>query len=495
MIIASGNSDRHVRSIADSVVQQAKSGGLAAHGRRRRARRRMGAGGSAGRDGARDAAAGARVLRARAAVGDAGGGPQGSQAGRKAPAARAAPQRAARRRRKQARRRAPASRSGASALKAAADAHAPARRSPWARACRPGSTRPSRTTRAGCARRLPLELMELPAAKRSSRDAAAKAMAEEAARSLAALAPRRLRRGAGRARHGEYTTLELAQWLGERRQDGQRPVLSSSAAPTASRPRCWQRAQQRWSLSRADPAACAWCAWCWPSSCIARRRCWPATPTIASEPDLTEVCRRDPTAAAPQLSRLGSPRRRELLARSACRTWCRPPTSMSRSSPARRRQPALRGSRVAKARAVHGAAPGRPQLPVLGADTLVVLDGVMLGKPRDARRCASHAARSCPAARTACSPRWRWLRPRASRRGCRDSEVRFRAPRRRRSAPPTGTAASRATRPAATRSRAGRGVRRHTRRQLLRRHGPAAVRDGAAARRGRRALLAGRCAA
>jgi septum formation protein len=91
-----------------------------------------------------------------------------------------------------------------------------------------------------------------------------------------------------------------------------------------------------------------------------------------------------PTAAAPQLILAsGSPRRRELLHQIGVAHVVQAAEVDERQLPGE--DPAACAARLAmeKARAVHGAAPGRPQLPVLGADTLVVQDGVTLGKPRD----------------------------------------------------------------------------------------------------------------
>ena len=49
MIVASGNSDRHVRAIAERVIEKARDARPPPARRRGHARRRMGAGGSAGR--------------------------------------------------------------------------------------------------------------------------------------------------------------------------------------------------------------------------------------------------------------------------------------------------------------------------------------------------------------------------------------------------------------------------------------------------------------
>jgi septum formation protein len=90
-----------------------------------------------------------------------------------------------------------------------------------------------------------------------------------------------------------------------------------------------------------------------------------------------------PTAAAPQLILAsGSPRRRELLHQIGVAHVVQAADVDERQL--RGEDPATCAARLAvvKARAVHGAAHGRPQLPVLGADTLVVQDGVTLGKPR-----------------------------------------------------------------------------------------------------------------
>jgi septum formation protein len=91
-----------------------------------------------------------------------------------------------------------------------------------------------------------------------------------------------------------------------------------------------------------------------------------------------------PTAAAPQLILASaSPRRRELLLQIGVAHVVQAAAVDERQLPGE--DPAACAARlaVAKARAVHAAAPARPDLPVLGADTLVVQDGVTLGKPRD----------------------------------------------------------------------------------------------------------------
>ena len=74
MVIASGNSDRHVRSIAERVVEKAKAAGFRPLGTEGARDGGVGAGGPAGHPRARHAAAGTRVLRAREPVGDSGRG-------------------------------------------------------------------------------------------------------------------------------------------------------------------------------------------------------------------------------------------------------------------------------------------------------------------------------------------------------------------------------------------------------------------------------------
>ena len=91
MVIASGNSDRHVRSIAERVVEKAKAAGFRPLGTEGARDGGVGAGGSAGCRRARDAAAGTRVLRPGKFVGEHGRrGGSGPAPHRRPPAARRA---------------------------------------------------------------------------------------------------------------------------------------------------------------------------------------------------------------------------------------------------------------------------------------------------------------------------------------------------------------------------------------------------------------------
>jgi septum formation protein len=90
------------------------------------------------------------------------------------------------------------------------------------------------------------------------------------------------------------------------------------------------------------------------------------------------------SAAPPQLILASaSPRRRELLQQIGVAHVAQVADVDERQLPGE--EPAACALRlaVAKARAVHAAARAHPDLPVLGADTLVVHDGATLGKPRD----------------------------------------------------------------------------------------------------------------
>ena len=92
-------------------------------------------------------------------------------------------------------------------------------------------------------------------------------------------------------------------------------------------------------------------------------------------------------------------------------------------------------------------------LPVLGADTAVVLDGELLGKPHDRDSALAMLARLSGRSHRVLTA-VALVDGRGSQLRLSDSEVQFRTSRTRRSARATGTAASRATRPAATPSRA-----------------------------------------
>ena len=126
---------------------------------------------------------------------------------------------------------------------------------------------------------------------------------------------------------------------------------------------------------------------------------------------------------------------------------------------------------------------GAPQRqPVLGADTAVVLDDEILGKPRDEQDCLRMLT-LCPAARTRCSPRWRCAASEGSRVAREVSEVTFREladdemRRYWRSGEPADKAGG-----YAVQGRAAVFIERIAG-QLLRHHGTAAVRDRRAAGR------------
>ena len=97
-----------------------------------------------------------------------------------------------------------------------------------------------------------------------------------------------------------------------------------------------------------------------------------------------------------------SPRRRELLC--ADRRAARGAVADIDETP--RAGEAVDGLRAAAGARQGGTCTGlaaaTASLPVLGADTAVVLDGEMLGKPRDRGAGAGDAARACRAARTRC---------------------------------------------------------------------------------------------
>jgi septum formation protein len=88
-----------------------------------------------------------------------------------------------------------------------------------------------------------------------------------------------------------------------------------------------------------------------------------------------------------------SPRRRELLERAAVDFEVRPANVSERREPGE--PPALFARRLAlaKARAVARTAGARPPRLVLGADTIVVIDAEVLGKPTDAEHAVALLSR------------------------------------------------------------------------------------------------------
>ena len=215
MVVASGTSDRHVKSIADRVVQRCKEAGFRPYGiegerdgewvlldlQRRRA--------------ARDAAARARVLRAREALGR-------------------------RRRAARLRTRGPGLTRIAGAPACACDC------SPQAPGCRAGSTRVSTTTPARLRGDYRLELIEIPLGDRGSGDVR-RAVETEGERMLAAAGERRLpRRPAGRRQGADHRAAgALARGPGPRR----RAPVFCIGGPDGLAPDVDAQARLRWSLS------------------------------------------------------------------------------------------------------------------------------------------------------------------------------------------------------------------------------------------------------
>ena len=89
------------------------------------------------------------------------------------------------------------------------------------------------------------------------------------------------------------------------------------------------------------------------------------------------------SASLPLVLASASPRRRELLANAGIRFEVRPSNLPEHARPGE--APAQLARRLAgeKAEAVARSLPPRPRRWVLGADTIVVIDGEALGKPRD----------------------------------------------------------------------------------------------------------------
>jgi septum formation protein len=95
--------------------------------------------------------------------------------------------------------------------------------------------------------------------------------------------------------------------------------------------------------------------------------------------------------ALPLVLASSSPRRRSLLARAGLRFALAPADVDESPLPGESPEALTRRLAAQKAR-VAASAPG-PARVVLGADTLVVLDGEVLGKPRDAEQAVSHLSR------------------------------------------------------------------------------------------------------
>ena len=89
----------------------------------------------------------------------------------------------------------------------------------------------------------------------------------------------------------------------------------------------------------------------------------------------------------------GSPRRRELLSRAGVGFEVVTPDVREERQPGEEPECFARRVALAKADAVARRVGGEPRRVVIGADTIVVLDGEVLGKPADAREARSHLRR------------------------------------------------------------------------------------------------------
>jgi septum formation protein len=97
--------------------------------------------------------------------------------------------------------------------------------------------------------------------------------------------------------------------------------------------------------------------------------------------------------ALPVILASSSPRRRELLSRAGVGFEVVAPDVPEQHLPGEPPESFARRVAIAKAEAVARRVGGEPRRVVIGADTIVVLDDEVLGKPRDAREARSHLRR------------------------------------------------------------------------------------------------------
>ena len=97
--------------------------------------------------------------------------------------------------------------------------------------------------------------------------------------------------------------------------------------------------------------------------------------------------------ALPVILASGSPRRRELLARAGVGFEVVTPDVPEERLPGEAPESFARRVAIAKAEAVARRVGGEPRRVVIGADTIVVLDDEVLGKPADASEARSHLRR------------------------------------------------------------------------------------------------------